>query len=699
MKRTVLYLFFFITLHVPATAQQQSLKTPLLIDVSPDSVQMARKQWHDAVAVAGSDTARALNLARASLRFFRRNNLPLDEGRCYMIIADIYYNAELYGRSFGSYRNAQDLFYEVSPRDLAAASMGVAKTQYYRGLYRFSIKSFSEVIEYAVKNNDLRMKATAAEYLGFIYVILQSNSRSKYYFTNAFFTSQQLQDDKSCLRLGEKLFTLYYRDHQYDSAYWFSNYNYSLTAKLHEQNSQEQASLNRIMAMIRLKKWEEAKQDLNSFRDKEASQSDLNTRIRFETVYASYYMAQSDREKAVALYDSAVKHASATNTPDLLSVVYSSMADAYAEQHNYEQAYRYSLKYFEAMENFYSNSISYLSKIESLVKEDVADNRIRYLSSLNKIKALELLRSADMRKGLENENRWKDSILQKEKELSIALGQENKYKTAQLGSQQVLSQALNRESQWQKKQLQKEYALRGILIGGLAGLLLLGGLAYYHYKRARAKNRIIEKQSEELQVLMKEIHHRVKNNLQIISSLLDIQSMSLDNNSAAQAIREGKNRVQSMAIIHQFLYHENNIRGIWVEDYIRNLSENLFASYNITPGKIQLQTDIDKLNLDVDTVIPLGLIINELVSNSLKYAFEGMNRGTVFISLKEKDHSLQLQVRDNGKGFPGKEAIHQKQSFGLQLIAAFAQKLKAKLEMYNNNGAVVMMNIKKYKLA
>jgi two-component sensor histidine kinase len=276
---------------------------------------------------------------------------------------------------------------------------------------------------------------------------------------------------------------------------------------------------------------------------------------------------------------------------------------------------------------------------------------------------------------------------------------ENDYKSNQLESQQQLSTTLNRESQLQRKQLEQEKDLKGVLVAGIISLLFLGAFALYHYRRTSAKNKIIQKQARDLEILVKEIHHRVKNNLQIVSSLLDIQSMTVENEQALQAIRGSKNRVQSMAIIHRFLYHENNIRSIALGDYLENLCENLFTSYNINPDKIKLQTDIDKINLDVDTMIPLGLIMNELISNSLKYAFSEKQNGILFISLKEKDNCLNLMVRDNGKGFPGSESLKQKQTFGMQLIAAFAQKLKAEWEHYNDNGAVVCMMIKKYKLA
>ncbi len=690
-------MLFFISL-LSGGAQQRVSRLSVFISPFTDSVQLATQQFSKAVHAAKKDTAQALALLRNAADIFHKNHLAKEEGKCRMTMGDIYFEKGQYNRSFGNYLAAEDLFYEVSQRDLFYAALGVAKSQYHRGLYRFAIKSFGEVIEYAFKNDDEQLKASAAEYLGDIFFILQSNTESKNYFTNAFIASKKLNDDKACLRIADKLFTLHYHAHRFDSAFWYSDFSVALANKIHQKNILQISCLNRISALTRLKKMEEAKYELEQFASAEIPQADMNTRIRYEAIKGNYYMALKENQTARELYDSALQHASVINTPDLQSVVYSNMAESFAEQKDYEKAYQYSLMYFEMMNDFYSNSINHLSKIESLVKEDVANNKIKYLNSINKIRELQLLREMDAKQNLENGNRLKDSILQKEKQLGIALGLENKYKSKQLESQQQLSTALNRESQSQKKQLRKEQVLRWTLVAGIICLLLLGTLAWYQYARTKTKNRIIQKQSVELQILMKEIHHRVKNNLQIISSLLDIQSLTLDNEAAIQAIKGSKNRVQSMAILHRFLYHENNIRGIMVEDYMKNLSENLFSSYNINPDKIKLETDIDKLNLDVDTMIPLGLIINELVSNSLKYAFETAGTGKVFISLKEKENCLHLQVRDNGKGFP-EAMIQQKQTFGLQLITAFAQKLKAKLDIYNDNGAVVTMSIKKYKLA
>ena len=259
--------------------------------------------------------------------------------------------------------------------------------------------------------------------------------------------------------------------------------------------------------------------------------------------------------------------------------------------------------------------------------------------------------------------------------------------------------ATSRENILKANELAKEKKTRRIMLAGSAILLLAGGIIFYQYRRQKAKSRIIQKQSDNLQVLMKEIHHRVKNNLQVISSLLDLQSLTIADSQASEAVKEGKNRVQSMALIHQNLYSEDNIKGIKAKAYISNLLQSLCDSYNINNDKVKLNTEIDDLNLDVDTMIPLGLVMNELVSNSLKYAFKDGRNGELNIILREEPQHLLLRVSDNGTGYPEGVNAKDSKSFGMKMIRAFAQKLKAKLDIYNNDGAVVQMEITKYNLA
>lgn len=337
-------------------------------------------------------------------------------------------------------------------------------------------------------------------------------------------------------------------------------------------------------------------------------------------------------------------------------------------------------------------------ELETKYQTEKKEKDLVLLNAENNLNAVRLAKETDLKTALQRENVLKDSVVKQEKEYNGLLGRENGLRTAQLKKEQALKAALTTENALRSRQLEKEKRLRIQLMMTAALLLLSGAAIFVLYRRQRTKNRLIQKQSEELQTLMKEIHHRVKNNLQIISSLLDLQSISINDKEASEAVKEGKNRVLSMALIHQNLYTEGNIKGIKVKDYIQNLAGSLFDSYNIQKEKIKLVTDIEPLNLDVDTVIPIGLIINELLSNSLKYAFAGREEGEIRVSLRQHLKELQLQIRDNGIGFSS-GWMNNSASFGYKLIKAFSQKLKAKLEVYNDGGACVTMNIQKYKLA
>jgi two-component sensor histidine kinase len=323
-------------------------------------------------------------------------------------------------------------------------------------------------------------------------------------------------------------------------------------------------------------------------------------------------------------------------------------------------------------------------------KNEINEKDISLLTSEKKLAALFLQKEMLQGEALSRENNLMDSIVSSEKGYSLSVTREKEKESA-------LNAALGRENTLKAAQLVKEKNLRKVFIGGSVLLLLAGAVILLQYRKQKAKNKVIQQQADDLQVLMKEIHHRVKNNLQVVSSLLDLQSHSISDVQASTAVKEGKNRVQSMALIHQNLYSEGNIKGIKVKEYIGNLVSTLCSSYNITSEKVRININIDDLNLDVDTMIPLGLVLNELVSNSFKYAFRESDTGVLDISLAESENKLHLAVRDNGTGFPALLNIEVAKSFGLKLIKAFSQKLKAKLDIYNDNGAVVEMHISKFK--
>jgi len=240
---------------------------------------------------------------------------------------------------------------------------------------------------------------------------------------------------------------------------------------------------------------------------------------------------------------------------------------------------------------------------------------------------------------------------------------------------------------------------KGLGLGALV-LGLLSFLLYRNYKnklKISEQNALISKSLEEKEILLKEIHHRVKNNLQVISSLLSIQSRSIQNVKAKEAIQEGRTRVHSMSLIHQDLYKKDNLTGVRMDRYLLNLTNDLLSTYNVSEGEISLETDIDELKLDVESVVPLGLIVNELMSNSLKYAFPENRNGTIKVSLKEKSDNLILSVSDNGIGLNQEQVKVKTDSFGHSLIRAFKRKLNAKINIESEVGTSITLQIKNYK--
>ena len=239
---------------------------------------------------------------------------------------------------------------------------------------------------------------------------------------------------------------------------------------------------------------------------------------------------------------------------------------------------------------------------------------------------------------------------------------------------------------------------RQMLIMVVAGsLFLLLAALFIAFKNNRRKNILLKKQNEEKGFLLKEIHHRVKNNLEIVSSLLLLQSAKLDDEAAIGAMQESQNRVQSMSMIHQRLYQGENLATIEMKDYFINLGNHVLDAFGVQK-RIILKCAMDRLNLDVDTAVPLGLIVNELLTNTMKYAFPDEQKGKVSISLATKDaETMELRVTDNGVG-KNNEVI-QGDGFGTQLINLLVKQLDGTLEYQTGKGTEVAIQFKLGKTA
>jgi PAS domain S-box-containing protein len=195
---------------------------------------------------------------------------------------------------------------------------------------------------------------------------------------------------------------------------------------------------------------------------------------------------------------------------------------------------------------------------------------------------------------------------------------------------------------------------------------------------------------KEKEMLLKEIHHRVKNNLQVISSLLNLQSNSIESKETRELVRESQNRVRSMALIHEKLYQSESLAQVQFAEYLRNLTRDLFRSYSA--GGVGLKLQAEEIPLDVDTAIPCGLIINELVSNALKYAFPAGRTGDLHISfLKISRERCAMTVTDNGVGLPADIDVKNPKTLGLQLVNMLVNQLHGTLDVVTDGGTTFMV--------
>ncbi|TRX20484.1 tetratricopeptide repeat protein [Flavobacterium franklandianum] len=237
----------------------------------------------------------------------------------------------------------------------------------------------------------------------------------------------------------------------------------------------------------------------------------------------------------------------------------------------------------------------------------------------------------------------------------------------------------------QQKLIQR---LSFVLVALLIILLLFG---FIGLRNRNKSNRLLAIKNAENELLLKEIHHRVKNNLEVVSSLLALQSAQIDDPNTKDAMSDSRNRVNSIGIVHQKLYQGSNLGAIEMKDYLLNLSESILDSFGVEK-KIELHLAMDKLDLDIDTAVPLGLIINELLTNAIKYAFPKEEKGTITIKLEKQNiHFLHLEVADNGVG---KSGITHGTGFGGQLVSLLTQQLNGIMTEKSQNGTTLIFDFK-----
>jgi len=382
------------------------------------------------------------------------------------------------------------------------------------------------------------------------------------------------------------------------------------------------------------------------------------------------------------------------NTKELMNV-YNSLATYYSETGQLKQAYRYTELY-----GTIAHKLNYATGIRT------AEYRYYQLVSLK----------GDLKSAMEHfvkEKQIKDSIDSVAKAFQLSLlhiENEALEKNRHIES-------LTRNAQINDSKLKRNQLIQQVTFGGFTMLLIITGLIYSRYRLKQRSHKLLTRQKSEIDqknadlqqlvadkiglledkdkllvekdLLLKEVNHRVKNNLQIVMNLLQSQSIYMSNEGAQQAILESQNRVQSIALIHDQLYKTEHISEINLSSYIKELIRSLNGSLNQSINNIDIDWDIDDINIDVSQAIPVGIILNETVTNALKYAFPNQQAGKIKVLVKRIETWIEMQISDNGIGLPEDFNILSTSSLGLTLLKGLTGQLKGTFSIKNNKGLTI----------
>jgi len=479
------------------------------------------------------------------------------------------------------------------------------------------------------------------------------------------------------------------------------------------------------MAHYKLKEWNEAILYFNDALQIAIRLRDNNSIISIAGNASRCYLKLKKPDLALALFESIPSALRIPRSHESLINLTECYLRIYIELKNYNTAEKYANRLLELIKldpptvnsltnvyldlinlyletNRYTNAGIYISKIDTLAekaqyltyKKNNLYLKFRLDTSLGNYRA-----AIDK---LVEYKRFSDSLFNEEsskqiKQLEIEYETEKTRGELKIADQNIL--VLKQKNELQKGAIDKANLAKNITIGGIIISIVISFLFYRQYKLRQKRNAIIMRQNEQLQHLLsekdwlvKEIHHRVKNNFHIVASLLEIQSSYLKNDEALSAIRESQHRIHSMSLIHQKLYQSDRYSIVHMPEYIYEIVEYLKESFDIRK-KIRFELNIEQIKLNHAIAITLGLIVNEAITNAIKYAFVEMDEGTVNISLKHiSTCKVLLCIADNGRGLPADYDQRLFTSMGMDLLKGLSEEIGGALSIENRAGTHISIS-------
>lgn len=410
--------------------------------------------------------------------------------------------------------------------------------------------------------------------------------------------------------------------------------------------------------------------------------NDLKFKIDFEAKQYNSALETANKLLAFAQNEKNLKN---------ISLAYGNLANVYLALKDTSKAYLFLEKVSTIKDSLYNTEIA--KSTNDLVKKyelKSKEEQIAFLNKENRLNKDKIEKESQLLAALNSESLLKEDKLEKELQLKESLIRENNLKQAKLEKETALNKSLANQNALMVANKKDEHLIRWLLIVGSIAFILLGINYYWQYKKEQKTNSIIKQKKEELRLLLSEVHHRVKNNLQIMMSILRMQARKSTNDEVKSILQEAENRLNSMAIVHERLYKNATVANVVLKDYLTELMEVLSQQHHqLIPNFNHIIEDTtDGLILNLDTTVTIGLIVNELVTNSLKYAFGNTSNAEIKIAITNSQNNYQLAISDNGKGI--KDDVWKSDttsSIGLKLVKLFVEQLNGEVIYKANNGS------------
>ncbi len=471
------------------------------------------------------------------------------------------------------------------------------------------------------------------------------------------------------------------------------------------------------LSYLEMERYDDSKKEFNNAIE---CYKQLNDSSGISACYISLGNIESsltNLNQSIDFYNKALKF---TSSNDSINKAYIStnLGIVYAEQNNYSKAkenidttiviyknlnhynelaislynlgyLEFKFKHYKTAQKYYLNSLDISKKNKNIINEmwayeglyDTYKQQKKYKQALNYY---------------EKYHHINDSLtnIQKDKEIqSIEFDLEKEKQELIINNQLKEIKEANIKEELYKERYNKSKLKAKILGVGFIILCVLGGFGFYIYKKVKKQNAqlseqksIINKSLQEKEILLKEIHHRVKNNLQIISSLLNLQSNKIEDKEITLLLNESKNRIQAIALVHDKLYRSNDFTSINFNEYLLEILDQQQRIYLNPNQKIKIITDCEAINLKLDLAVPLGLIASEVITNAFKHAFINHPTPILKIKLKKVNHQIQLTITDNGKGLPDTFNINESNTLGMELITALSEQINSSISFKSNQG-------------